>query len=80
MIVKRYNFQVSIPCDASGKPLDNGLAGMVSGMENLLSAFQKKSVKINEGLANEEDNTIATVHTCYHGELNNNTPCVEVDI
>lgn len=61
MSLKRYNIQL-----AYKEPLSTTLKGKLVALENILRDVKKSAVKINTGMANEENTTKATIHTCHH--------------
>ena len=70
----RFNIQLAIPEQVfDGIPL-----ARTQALRDEIRALKALSVKINEGLPNEEDITIATWHKCYHDEGKSCEPIQEI--
>ena len=65
MAHRRFQVDLAVPLDVAGK-MDPTLEGQWGTLQNLIRAFKASAVKINAGLANEENTIQATTHICHH--------------
>ncbi len=73
MSLRRLQLDLAVP-----EPLSPELEGQWETLLNYIRAFKEASIKINKGLANEEDTTRADWHICRHDEGKECDPKVEI--
>lgn len=78
MSYRRYDIQLAIPL-TNGK-VPKKLQGQIVAIEEHIRVLKSFAVKINEGMANEEDTVKATRHICHHDEPNNTIGCNETEV
>ncbi len=65
MSLRRLEISLAVPEDKNGK-LPIALESQWNSLLSEIRAFKQASVKINAGLANEEDTIKASWHVCHH--------------
>ncbi len=73
MSLRRVQLDLAVP-----EPLSPALEEQWDALLNHIRAFKRSSLKLNKGLANEENTTRADWHICGHGEGKECGPKVEI--